>query len=366
MSLLHKLLGSMTSSKLSTFKNKKVLVTGSTGFKGSWLSIWLNNLGASVHGYALEPISKKDNFNVSRLENHINQEYGDICDYKKLKDYISKVQPDIVFHLAAQPIVKEAYENPLSTIKTNVLGTANLFEICKSINSINVIINVTSDKCYLNLDENKAFSEEDKLGGKDVYSASKACSEIINYAFYNSFFKDSSISVSSVRAGNVIGGGDWQNSRIVPDAMRAYENNEKLLIRMPNATRPWQHVIEPLMGYLILAEKMYLNPKKYDGPWNMGPSTVENMTVGELISKLSEKIKNLDFKTVNNDIYEPNYLRLSSEKSKKRLGWVKVLNDNEMIDLICDWHIRYNQTDVYQLCTEQINFYLERFYERAN
>jgi CDP-glucose 4,6-dehydratase len=356
----------MDKTLLSTFRGKKILITGSTGFKGSWLSIWLNNLGASVYGYAFEPLSEKDNFVVSNISDHIKQEYGDICDYFKLKECIDNIQPEIIFHLAAQPIVKEAYDNPLQTIQTNVLGTANLFEISKSSKSIKVIINVTSDKCYLNLDENRAFTEDDKLGGKDIYSASKACSEIINFAYYNSFFMDSKISISSVRAGNVIGGGDWQNNRIVPDAMRAYENNQKLLIRMPNATRPWQHVIEPLMGYLILAEKMYLNPKVYDGPWNMGPSTKKNMTVGELISKLSKKIKKLDFKTVNNDIYEPNYLRLSSIKSKERLGWQKVLSDDEMVDLICDWHLKYKDTEVYSLCTEQIKFYMEKFYERSN
>jgi len=351
---------------LSTFKGKKVFITGTTGFKGSWLSIWLESIGADVYGYALKPISKDDNFVVSKIDQKISQKYNDICNYNELQNTIEDIQPEFVFHLAAQPIVKEAYESPLETIKTNILGTSNLFEICKNSQSIKVIINVTSDKCYLNLDDNKAFDENDKLGGKDIYSASKACAEIINYAFYNSFFMNSSISVSSVRAGNVIGGGDWQKNRIVPDAMRAFENNEKLLIRMPNATRPWQHVIEPLMGYLILAEKMYLNPKKFDGPWNMGPSTVKNMTVGELISGLSSKLSSLEFKTVNNDIYEPNYLRLNSEKSKEKLGWQKVLTDEEMIDLICDWHIKYKSEDVYSLCLSQIEFYLEKFYERSS
>ncbi len=351
---------------LSTFKGKKVFITGSTGFKGSWLSIWLESIGADVYGYALKPISKNDNFVASKIDQKISQKYNDICNYNELQSTIEDIQPEFVFHLAAQPIVKEAYESPLETIKTNILGTSNLFEICKDSQSIKVLINVTSDKCYLNLDENKAFDENDKLGGKDIYSASKACAEIINYAFYNSFFLKSRISVSSVRAGNVIGGGDWQKNRIVPDAMRAFENNEKLLIRMPNATRPWQHVIEPLMGYLILAEKMYLNPKKFDGPWNMGPSTVKNMTVGELISGLSSKLSSLEFKTVNNDIYEPNYLRLNSEKSKKKLGWQKVLTDEEMINLICDWHIKYKSEDVYSLCLSQIEFYLEKFYERSS
>ncbi len=351
---------------LSTFANKKVLITGSTGFKGSWLSIWLNNLGAKVYGFALKPLTENDNFVVAKVSNHIFQEYGDICNYKDLKYYIEDVQPDIIFHLAAQPIVKEAYMNPLDTIKTNIIGTANLFEICKSSNSIKVIINVTSDKCYLNLDKNQAFIEDDMLGGKDIYSASKACSEILNYAYYNSFFKESNISISSVRAGNVIGGGDWQQNRIVPDAMRAYESKKKLMIRMPNATRPWQHVIEPLMGYLILAEKMYNNPKKYDGPWNMGPSNEKNLTVGELISKISIKLGGLNYETANNDIYEPNYLRLSSKKAENQLGWKKILSDGEMVDLICDWHLKYRETKVYNLCKEQIKFYMRKFHERTS
>lgn len=356
----------MKNNILTSFKNKKILVTGSTGFKGSWLSIWLKNLGANVYGYSLRPISENDNFVVSNLETKIHQTYGDICDYKKLEQYINEVKPDMVFHLAAQPIVNEAYLHPLNTIQTNILGTANLLNICKSQSSIKVFINVTSDKCYLNLDENKAFVEDDILGGKDIYSASKACAEIINNAFYYSFFKEHPMSISTVRAGNVVGGGDWQRNRIVPDAMRAYENKKTLLIRMPNATRPWQHVIEPLMGYLILAEKMYLNPKKFDGPWNMGPSTIENLTVVELISALSSKIGALSFKTVNNKIYEANYLRLNSNKAKNILGWQKVLNDEEMIDLICDWHIKYKSEDVYTLCSKQIEFYLEKFYERSS
>jgi len=351
----------MKNKLLSTFRDKRVLITGSTGFKGSWLSIWLNHLGARVYGYAKKPITKKDNFVVARVEKKINQNYADICDYDKFKNYINEINPDIIFHLAAQPIVKEAYDNPIETIQTNIVGTANLFEICKSVNSVKVIINVTSDKCYLNLDTNQAFMEDDKLGGKDIYSASKACSEILNYAFYNSFFKESNISISSVRAGNVIGGGDWQNNRIVPDAMRAYESEKKLMIRMPNATRPWQHVIEPLMGYLILAEKMYNNPKKFDGPWNMGPSNEKNLTVGQLISKISLKLDRLNYKTVNNDIYEPNYLRLSSEKAKNQLGWGKILSDNEMVDLICDWHMNYKNSDVHDMCLKHINFYLKKF-----
>lgn len=356
----------MENKLFSTFKGKKVLITGSTGFKGSWLSIWLDNIGADVYGYALEPISEDDNFVVSNIANKINQEYKDICNYDDLKKTIEKVKPEFIFHLAAQPIVKEAYDNPLHTIKTNILGTSNLLEISKHSDSIKVIINVTSDKCYLNLDNNKAFVEDDKLGGKDIYSASKACAEIVNYAFYHSFFKDSGISIASVRAGNVIGGGDWQNSRIVPDAMRAYENNSSLKIRMPNATRPWQHVIEPLMGYLILAEKMYLNPKKFDGPWNMGPSSKKNMTVQQVISGIASRLKTLNYEIVNNDIYEPNYLRLDSSKSAEKLGWKKILNDVEMLDLICEWHIKYKNEDVYKLCVNQIEFYLEKFNERSN
>ena len=342
------------------WSNKKVFITGSTGFKGSWLSIWLHSMGAKVHGYALEPISSNDNFVVSNLESKINQEYGDICNFSKLESAIESTKPEIIFHLAAQPIVKDAYDNPLSTIKTNILGTANLFEICKNKSYLKVIINVTSDKCYLNLDQNKKFNEDDKLGGKDIYSASKACAEIINFAYYHSFFKDKKISIASVRAGNVIGGGDWQKNRIIPDAMRSIENKKMLSIRMPNATRPWQHVIEPLMGYLILARKMYLNPKKFDGPWNLGPSNDNNMTVGELISKLNKKIPELKVKIINNNISESNYLRLSSEKAKQKLGWEKLFSDDEIIDLIYEWHRDYQKKDAYDICLEQIKFYLRK------
>lgn len=342
------------------WNNKKVFVTGSTGFKGSWLSIWLHSMGAKVHGYALKPITKNDNFVVSNLENKINQEYGDICNFSKLESAIEGTKPEIIFHLAAQPIVKDAYDDPLTTIGTNILGTANLFEICKNKSYLKVIINVTSDKCYLNLDQNKKFNEDDKLGGKDIYSASKACAEIINFAYYHSFFKDKKISIASVRAGNVIGGGDWQENRIIPDAMRAIENKKTLSIRMPNATRPWQHVIEPLMGYLMLARKMYLNPKKFDGPWNLGPSNDKNMTVGELISKLNKKIPDLKVEIINNNISESNYLRLCSEKAKQKLGWEKLFSDDEIIDLIYEWHRDYQKKDAYKICLEQINFYLEK------
>lgn len=353
-------------SNFNVYKNKKVLITGSSGFKGSWLAIWLQLLGADVYGYSLKPKTKKDNFVVSNLDKKITQEYGNINNYKKLKYFVDQVEPDIIFHLAAQPIVKESYLNPLKTLETNVIGTANLFDICKKNSHLKVLINVTSDKCYLNLDENRLFSENDKLGGKDIYSASKACSEIINYAYYNSFFKESDLSVASVRAGNVIGGGDWQDSRIVPDVIRAIEKNKELLIRMPNATRPWQHVLEPLMGYISLASNMFCNPKKFDGAWNFGPSTRKNLTVGELVNRMGSKFKNLKYKTINNDIYEPNYLRLSSLKAKKKLGWKKVLTDNEMIHLIADWYLNYHEKDVYSLCGEQIDYYLKRYNARSD
>lgn len=353
-------------SNFNVYKNKKVLITGSSGFKGSWLAIWLQRLGADVYGYSLKPITQKDNFVVANLDKKITQEYGNINNYKKLKYFVDRVEPDIIFHLAAQPIVKESYVNPLKTLETNIIGTANLFDICKKKSHLKVLINVTSDKCYLNLDENRLFSEDDKLGGKDIYSASKACSEIINYAYYNSFFQESDLSVASVRAGNVIGGGDWQDSRIIPDVIRAIENNKELLIRMPNATRPWQHVLEPLMGYILLASNMFRNPKKFDGAWNFGPSTRKNLTVGELVNRMGSKFKNLKYKTINNDIYEPNYLRLSSLKAKKKLGWKKVLTDKEMVHLIADWYLHYHEKDVYSLCCEQIDYYLKRYNARSD
>lgn len=232
------------------YKNKKVLITGHTGFKGSWLTLWLLLLGAKVIGYSLPPNTNPNLFSELKLSKEIIDIRGDIRDIKKIKKIIKKYKPDIIFHLAAQPIVKISYENPIETIETNILGTSNLLEASKNYNFIKGIINVTSDKCYLNKESIFGYRETDKLGGFDPYSASKACSEILTSAYRKSFFKDKKTLISSVRAGNVIGGGDWSKFRIIPDCIKSITKNKDIIIRNPSSIRPWQFVLEPLSGYL--------------------------------------------------------------------------------------------------------------------
>lgn len=345
---------------LSIFENKKVLVTGSTGFKGSWLCIWLDLLGADVHGFSLKPLTKSDNFVVSNLEKKINQKYGNINNYDEISSYIKEIEPEIIFHLAAQPIVKKAYFEPLETIYSNINGTAHILEASKNQKSLKAIVNVTSDKCYLNNDEDKPFKEQDPLGGKDIYSASKACAEIINFAYQNSFFRNTQCAISSVRAGNVIGGGDWQEDRIVPDLVRSYQENKPLKIRMPNAIRPWQHVLEPIYGYLLLTQKMLENPTVFSGPWNFGPSHNQNISVNELIKMLALKFDGISIEVENSDVFETTYLRLSSEKAQNLLGWKNVLNENEMIDFIAEWYINFREKSPYNICVNQIKHFEQK------
>jgi CDP-glucose 4,6-dehydratase len=290
----------------NVFKNKTVLVTGHTGFKGSWLCIWLKELGANVVGYALEPYTERDNFVVSGLKDKVTHIIGDIRDYQNLTKVFKKYQPEFVFHLAAQPIVRESYTNPKDTYDINVGGTVNVLECCRLTDSVRVIINVTSDKCYENKEWVWGYRENDPMGGYDPYSSSKGCSELVTAAYRQSFFNPSlpdpltfspshlltflipkpSVALSSARAGNVIGGGDWQKDRIVPDCIRALESNKPIEIRNPNATRPWQHVLEPLNGYLLLASRMYEEPQKFCGAWNFGPDYDSIIPVGKVADKV--------------------------------------------------------------------------------
>lgn len=260
----------MKNSYQGIFNNKKVLITGDTGFKGSWLAIWLLELGADVYGYALPPKTRLDNFVVAGLDKKINHQTGDIRNKENLQKYFNEVKPDFAFHLAAQPLVLESYSNPHYTFDTNLMGTVNFFESVRNTDSVKAALNITSDKCYKNNNWVWGYRENDPMGGKDPYSASKGCSELITDSYLNSFFINSECNIASVRAGNVIGAGDWADYRIVPDYFRAMQSNKKLVVRNPNATRPWQHVLEPLTGYLLLASKLFTN-KKFCGGWNFGP-----------------------------------------------------------------------------------------------
>ncbi len=347
------------------YENKNVLVTGHTGFKGSWLCIWLKELGANIIGYALEPYTKKDNFVVTGLKNKITHIIGDIRDYQNLKEVFNKYQPEFVFHLAAQPLVMLSYKQPKLTYDTNIGGTVNLFECCRTNDSVKVIINVTSDKCYENKEWIWGYRENDPVGGYDPYSSSKGCSELITNAYRKSFFNDRNKAISSVRAGNVIGGGDWQIDRIVPDCIKALKNYKPIEIRSPNSVRPWQYVLEPLYGYLLLASKMYIHKQKYSGAWNFGADYSSIITVKELVKKVVKHWGTGSLKLVNNitnKLHEAQLLSLDTSKVRNYLGWFPVLTIDEATKLTVDWYKNENMRYSYDV--SQIEYYLEKWNSR--
>lgn len=345
------------------FENKKVLITGDTGFKGSWLAIWLKELGADVYGYALPPQREEDNFVKCKLSEKIKHHDGDIRDKESLVKYFDLIQPEFAFHLAAQPIVLESYKDPHYTFETNIMGTINFFEAVRNTHSIKVAINVTSDKCYQNNEWVWGYRENDPMGGKDPYSASKGCSEIVTNAYLNSFFlNEGSANIASVRAGNVIGGGDWAENRIIPDFFRAIKMQEKLIIRNPNATRPWQHVLEPLGGYLHLTVKLYIEGKKYSGGWNFGPLDQANHKVVELIEaiiKYSGK-GGVVFNNKLEKLYEADLLKLDISKAQWNLKWKPILTFEELIKFTVDGYLKINDFDDYfNSRVEQIYDYIK-------
>lgn len=321
------------------FRDKKVLLTGNTGFKGSWLAIWLLELGSEVYGYALPPRTDRDNYLITGLASKIHHKNGDVRNLEALKTYFQEVRPDFAFHLAAQPLVLESYKNPHATFETNIIGTVNFFEAVRNTDSVEVAINITSDKCYKNQEWIWGYRETDPMGGSDPYSASKGCSEIITDAYLKSFFLDNaSCKVASVRAGNVIGGGDWAENRIVPDFFRSIIENKPLVIRNPYAVRPWQHVLEPLSGYLALCQKLYEEGNKYSGGWNFGPASEGNYSVLDLIRKI-QSLLGIGDVTFDNNIqkpYETNFLSLDISKAINHLSWRPVLNFTETAQFTVD------------------------------
>lgn len=316
------------------YKGKKVLITGDTGFKGSWLAIWLKELGAEVFGYALAPYSDMDNFITSNLVDQITHREGDVRDGDSLKKYFLEIQPDFAFHLAAQPLVLQSYKDPVETFSTNLMGVVNFFEAVRSTPSVKAAINVTTDKCYDNREWVWGYRENDPMGGKDPYSASKGCSELITYSYLESFFKyDGTCNIASGRAGNVIGGGDWAMDRIIPDYFRAVKSGSILEIRNPNATRPWQHVLEPLSGYLNLGAELYIQGKSFSGGWNFGPEDMTNYSVKQLIDKMQELDKNDSYSIPDNieKLHEAVLLKLDISKATNFLKWRPVLNFEETV-----------------------------------
>lgn len=344
------------------YQNKKVLLTGHTGFKGSWMAIWLKELGADVYGYSLEPYTNKDNFVTTKLASKINHQIGDVRDLEKLKSYFIEVQPDMAFHLAAQPLVIESYENPHYNFETNLMGTVNFFEAVRHCSSVKVAVNVTTDKCYQNNEWLWGYRENDAMGGDDPYSASKGCSELITNSYIKSFFtKENTCHVASGRAGNVIGGGDWAENRIIPDLIRAYEKNETSAIRNPNSVRPWQFVLEPIFGYMKLGEKLFNNGKSYSGGWNFGPSSYENYSVGDVVEETKKIIPTIkiDAPKSTEKLHEAGLLKLDITKAVNQLNWKPKLNFENTIKFTIEGYLEEldSNNNLYDCRVNQIKKY---------
>ena len=320
---------------LNFYKGKKVLVTGHTGFKGSWMCKVLTNMGAEVAGYSLNPPTNPSLFEIAEIEKDIKSYIGDI---KKLKAVFDEFQPEIVLHLAAQPIVRDSYKDPVYTYETNVMGTVNILECVRNSESVKSFLNVTTDKVYENKEWCWGYRENEPLDGYDPYSNSKSCSELVTHSYKNSFFKDSDIAISTARAGNVIGGGDFANDRIVPDCIRAAEKKEDIIVRNPHSTRPYQHVLEPVYAYLMIAAKQY-EDGKYAGYYNVGPDDVDCFTTGNLvdlfISKWGEGMKWID--KFDGGPHEANFLKLDCSKLKSTFGWKPHWNLDTAIEMTVEW-----------------------------
>lgn len=349
------------------FKGKKVLVTGHTGFKGSWLCIWLHELGAEVVGVGLDPYSERDNFVLSGIGNKIKVDIrADICDGEMMKHIFAVNQPEIVFHLAAQPLVRLSYEIPVETYEVNVMGTIHIMEAIRATKSVKIGVMVTTDKCYDNCEQLEGYVETDSFGGYDPYSSSKGACEVAIQSWRRSFFNPENygekhtVSLASARAGNVIGGGDWAKDRIIPDCIRALETTKIIDIRSSKAVRPWEHVLEPLSGYMLLSQKMWDNPTEYCEGWNFGPEQESVLTVWGVASAIIENFGFGELKDVSdsNELHEANLLMLNINKAKTRLGWYPRLNAKQTAVLTSDWYKRYMTENVYDLCVEEINKFI--------
>ncbi|NHM31128.1 CDP-glucose 4,6-dehydratase [Neobacillus terrae] len=346
------------------WNEKKVFVTGHTGFKGSWLCLWLHYLGANITGYSLSPPTNPNLFDLCKINDITNTVIGDIRNYTLLNNVISDFDPDIIIHLAAQPLVRESYSNPIETYETNVLGTVNVFEAVRALstksNKKRVIVNVTSDKCYENKEWLWGYREDDKLGGFDPYSNSKACSELVTSCYLQSFFYRNNqygIALASARAGNVIGGGDFAKDRLLPDCVRSCLDKTEIIIRNPNSLRPWQHVLEPLSGYLLLAEKLYNDGYLYQGSWNFGPSEKDTLTVNTIVDIFLKQWGESAYIKIEgeNATHEAKILKLDCSKAKQLLGWEQRWDIDEAINKVVLWTRAFiNKQNLKKVCLEQI------------
>jgi len=344
----------------SFWKGKKVFLTGHTGFKGSWLSLWLSSLGASVKGYSLESPTTPSLFDEARVAEKIDSEIGDIRNLDQLQKSMSEFNPDILIHMAAQPLVRLSYDIPIETYEVNVLGTAKVLEAARNCSNIKSIVSVTTDKCYENKEWDWGYRENEPMGGHDPYSSSKGCAELVTSAYYRSFMKERGVGLATARAGNVIGGGDWADDRLIPDILRAFEKNESVVIRNPKATRPWQHVLEPLSGYLSLAQRLYEEPKNFSSGWNFGPNDSDVKPVDWILDKMVAKWQGASWE-LDSGIHphEAGFLKLDISKANTKLGWQPVWRLDHTLEKIIFWQQAWlNKKDMQAVCLKEIDEYM--------
>ncbi|MGA1794850.1 MAG: CDP-glucose 4,6-dehydratase [bacterium] len=344
------------------WENRKVLVTGHTGFKGAWLCLCLHCLGAKVTGYALEPPTCPSLFDLTGVKDMVDSHIADVLDAEKLACVVKDSGSEVIIHMAAQALVRDSYKDPVATYATNVMGTINLLEAVRTCEGVRAVVNVTSDKCYENKEWPWGYRETESLGGYDPYSSSKACSEIVTAAYRRSFFNHGDhfqhrAGVASARAGNVIGGGDWAADRLIPDCIRAFLKKETVSIRSPEAIRPWQFVLSPLYGYLMLAERLYRDGSDYAMAWNFGPDSCDEKPAGWVVQKLFEKLQVADGYMFDKGVHphESGCLKLDSSLARLRLGWKPVWDLEKTLDAIVEWTVAYqNGDDIKRVCFNQI------------
>jgi CDP-glucose 4,6-dehydratase len=350
------------------WKNRRVFLTGHTGFKGSWLSLWLQSMGALVKGYALAPNTVPNLFNEAKVSENMDSELGDITNLHQLVNSMVEFNPEVLIHMAAQPLVRLSYVDPVGTYTTNVIGTVNVLEAARNCQNLKAIVSVTTDKCYENKEWAWGYRENDPMGGHDPYSSSKGCAELVTSAYKKSFFnseKDSAL--ASARAGNVIGGGDWSDDRLIPDIIRSFQINQPVIIRNPLSTRPWQHVLEPLSGYLVLAQNLFIHGQQFAEAWNFGPKDEDCRPVSWILNKMVTKwgpgsAWELDN---NSNPHEAGFLKLDCSKAALRLGWYPKWNLDKTLDKIINWHQLYLAgQDIKKQCLLEIAEYQTEQHEQ--
>lgn len=348
------------------FEGKKILITGHTGFKGSWMCKLLVNVGADVVGYSLEPPTQPSLFDICGVEAQMKSIIGDVRDFEHMSEVFREEQPEIVIHLAAQPIVRDSYKRPVYTYEVNVMGTVNVLECVRQTPSVKSFLNVTTDKVYLNKEWEWGYRENEELNGYDPYSNSKSCSELVTSSYLNSFFKDMDVAISTARAGNVIGGGDFASDRIIPDCIRAAEQGNNIIVRNPFSTRPYQHVLEPIVAYLMIVKAQYEN-RNYAGSYNVGPDETDCRSTGELVTLFCDvwsRMTGHDISWINQfdgGPHEANFLKLDCSKIKASLGWRATWHVEEAIEKIVEWHIAYlHQHDAAGCMDRQIRAFLNK------